>query len=911
MVKLPDPGALGQSPNLRGARGAQVDPRLLRGGVGDVLEGAMDSAKAYQQGGQAIARSMGTAGEALGRAAGGDVALGRTIQDVGGEAGRATARAGAAVSNAMEKSGDYWAKAVREAGEDDKRAFNELGAAFQKTAGDIVEFQLAQDKQDFARARTAEAIARDNLDQEFQRDKDYSTMPDRYAARLREINETSRGLIKNPAFQSQYDSYSGLVQARSLNNIKDRAFGVERDINNASRQEGLQGLEDAAMRTKDDVVRTENLRTGQGRIDSDVEKGYITAEQGQQEKRLWSQRYAKADIRSRPPEEQLEILGRVPVTREDNLNRIIGVEGTGKNPRSSAVGVGQFTDETWLATVQAKRPDLMEGRSRDAVLALKHNPTLAKEMTGHLYDNNEKVLRGAGIIPSSGDMYLAHFLGAGTAAKAVKADPNTPISAIVSREAIEANPTILSGKTVGQVVAWADGKMGGSKRGTGTTADFISPEDRQVMQQQAVVQLNAQRTQESHNIRTQIELQLEEVKVGNAVLPPRDEILKRPGLSDGDRLAAIKVYDTVAKERGNYADVLRLYTTPGATANPFDKDHRKGVDKLYDALKGHMGAGPAAEAISRKLKIVPEEVVTDMRGALVSNDPKKVEAALQAATNLMRNNEHAFAGHQSTKGITDSADTFSYYVERLRFTPAEAAERIIREGIDKDDRKANFKKRLKDEKIDDIIVKNTDESELRQQFNEGWFFSKPGQIEYTPKQRDEFIQSYRELVQSNYMEDADGDVEKAKSKAITQLKRGGGWGVTSVTGRTVVTNFPPEKAPVYSGIKDLSDRIAKQAVDDVKTSTGEAVDRSRIRLVPLPKGGTSIEFDAGRPPPYMLMYQDRNGTWQVHPQNFVADPRVMRGEIISENVKASEAYRQRLENLKRQGIPQMYGEPVP
>jgi hypothetical protein len=753
MVKLPDPGALGQSPNLRGARGAQVDPRLLRGGVGDVLEGALASSKAYQQGGQAIARSMGTAGEALGRAAGGDVALGRTIQDVGGEAGRATQRAGAAVAGAMERSGDYWARAVKEAGEDDRRAFNELGAAFQKTAGDIVEFQLAQDKQDFAKAQTAEAIARDNLNQEFQRDQDYATMPDRYSARLKEIHETTGAMVKNPAMREKFTRDTSLIGTRSVNNIRDRAWGVEKDINNANRLEELEKLAEGALREGDEVARANNLLAGQRTIDAAVGKGYINAADGVRQKRVFSERYSEASLESMPPERQLEV---------------------------------------------------------------------------------------------------------------------------------------IAARRAGQ---------------TGTMADFIPAHRLDVVEEKATRKVTAKRTTEIRELGEQYERGIIEFNAGNSKLYPRKMLEDDPNLPSSLRNNLLRQHDTASKERGNYNDVLRLYTTPGATANPFDKDHRKGVDKLYDALKVHMGAGPAAEAISFKLKIVPEEVVTDMRGALVSNDPKKVEAALQAATNLMRNNEHAFAGHQSTKGITDSADTFSYYVERLRFTPAEAAERIIREGIDKDERKANFKKRLKDEKIDDIIVKNTDESELRQQFNEGWFFSKPGQIEYTPKQRDEFVQSYRELVQSNYMESADGDIEKAKSKAVAQLKRGGGWGVTSVNGTNMVTNFPPEKAPVYSGIRDLSSRIAKQAVDDVKASTGEVLDRTRIRLVPLPKGGTSIEFDAGRPPPYMLMYQDRNGTWQVHPQNFVADPRVMRGEITAEDVKASEAYRQRVQDISNQPGP--------
>jgi hypothetical protein len=47
------------------------------------------------------------------------------------------------------------------------------------------------------------------------------------------------------------------------------------------------------------------------------------------------------------------------------VERIIGVESDGdpnaKNKRSSATGLGQFLDETWLDMIRAHRPDLAKG----------------------------------------------------------------------------------------------------------------------------------------------------------------------------------------------------------------------------------------------------------------------------------------------------------------------------------------------------------------------------------------------------------------------------------------------------------------------------------------------------------------------------------------------------------------------
>jgi hypothetical protein len=308
MVKLPDPGALGQSPNLRGARSAQVDPKLLYYGRQAITEGATDMAKAVTRGGEAISRSMGVAGEALGRAAGGDVALGKTIREVGDEAGKATQRAGVAVSSAMEKSGDHWAKAIKEAGAADEKAFTALGTAFTKTAGDIVEFQLAQDRHAYSAAKGAFTIGKDNLDQEFERDRDYATMSDRYSARLNELRGEAGASVRNPAMRQRFDLDTGVTAASGVNRIKDHAFRVESDINRAGLDERLEGRLKAASREPDPAERAKILKDGQNDIASNVGKGYLNAEQGGRKARGWAEDYAEASVSRLPPEERLKVL---------------------------------------------------------------------------------------------------------------------------------------------------------------------------------------------------------------------------------------------------------------------------------------------------------------------------------------------------------------------------------------------------------------------------------------------------------------------------------------------------------------------------------------------------------------------------------------------------------------------------
>ena len=67
------------------------------------------------------------------------------------------------------------------------------------------------------------------------------------------------------------------------------------------------------------------------------------------------------------------------------VDQIIKVESGGdpnlKNKRSSATGLGQFLDETWLFLMRAHRPDLVTERTEAEVLDLRRDPNVAREIT--------------------------------------------------------------------------------------------------------------------------------------------------------------------------------------------------------------------------------------------------------------------------------------------------------------------------------------------------------------------------------------------------------------------------------------------------------------------------------------------------------------------------------------------------
>jgi hypothetical protein len=151
-------------------------------------------------------------------------------------------------------------------------------------------------------------------------------------------------------------------------------------------------------------------------------------------------------------------------TRESNL------DPNAKSPNSSATGLFQFLDQTWLATLKTSGPNLGYGKYADAItqtpsgtytvsdpamlrdiMALRKDPTASAVMGAAFSNENAKVLtERLGRKPTDGELYIAHFLGAAGAVRLISAaqtQPNTPAANLFPKVAAANVPIFYDRKT--------------------------------------------------------------------------------------------------------------------------------------------------------------------------------------------------------------------------------------------------------------------------------------------------------------------------------------------------------------------------------------------------------------------------------------------------------------------------------
>jgi hypothetical protein len=469
-----------------------------------------------------------------------------------------------------------------------------------------------------------------------------------------------------------------------------------------------------------------------------------------------------------------------------------------KNPNSSARGLGQFINSTG-------RQYGLRNDGSDSVQA--QSDALAR----FTKDNINILKRDLKRDPTPGEVYLAHFAGVGRAKAIGRASDKTPISSVLGPKAIKANRSILQGKTVGQVKAWASRKMGASSgpvvSGDVFTDELFSDKNREIVDKRYQKSLDQQLI--SGLVRGEIEL------------------------------------------------------------NPYDKESNQKLDKaLVNAetanriLNGDDELLQGMSLFAIKQRKAPKPFVEGLMGLARSDDPKNKIKAYTAVDQIYTQSPHAFEQSANGKKLLKEAETYRFLVQDRGFSSEKAIERI--ELMKDPEFQKGRELREKEAKLE--AGKLTSEGLLDDLDIEGWFGSNYD-INSFPNAELLLMDQYKKVFVDAFAENG-GDTEMAKKTAQKVIAKD--YGLSSVTGRTEFMRNPPEK--IYPSIGGSHEYITEQLGKDVVDYLGLKQDEFDLNNVMLRADRrTGKEINSGKLPSYNVIYRDDEGVLQRLPGRWAPD----------------------------------------
>lgn len=583
----------------------------------------------------------------------------------------------------------------------------------------------------------------------------------------------------------------------------------------------------------------------------------------------WDQAAPKAlaeAISARDPGKLRELFGMAAPSASDGTavdvvtDKIVGVESGGdpnaENPNSSASGVGQFLDSTWVQTIRQHRPDIAAGKSAAQLIALKKDRKLGREMTRAYQLDNADYLANRGEATTPGNIYLAHFLGPGGAVNTLKADPNTPIVDVVGQDVVNANP-FLRGKTASDTIAWADKKMGSAGASAKPDPRFqgLSPDDMLSLANRDDVAFRQKQTADIAQSKVEYQGYKDHIELGIRTGEIRDPaLILNSKLNEGDQASLYEMLRTQNKDSAGVDAIIgAIGSGQKVSINSFDSDQTKIADKAF----GQFVAGVAPEQRSAATSTyvsatgyIPDQVQAQLRQGAASKTGPELSSALSQADTLERIAPKSFGNIPGSDVQTKLTD-YRHLVNDLGMTGEAAAQEIIRRADPSTKASVEVLKPAAEKFLKGLTV-----GDVTNAFDS---FTGPGGepgAGVMPQQPTELLAEYKELAGDAFYETG-GDAGMAKARAVAAIQKN--WAVSNVSGSPNLMRMAPEL--YYPPVGDKFDYLRADAMQTAQAYVDEHHPGRKVENVAIKMGewtrrdAEMMRTDKNRFPRYKLYYQ--------------------------------------------------------
>lgn len=184
-------------------------------------------------------------------------------------------------------------------------AIADLGETIGKIGQGI---QDREDKLNYARAKSEYLKSKIQIESEFENDNDYQTYGERYKEKISKARGDASALIRNPMMRESFQFDTDVDIEQGLAGMARKAFAKEKDNGRAKLSGLLDDSQKLIVSTGDPAIRKSAYENVNQSVDAAIENNWLTREEGGNLKRKFAEESAIQEVRSRSPEEQLQML---------------------------------------------------------------------------------------------------------------------------------------------------------------------------------------------------------------------------------------------------------------------------------------------------------------------------------------------------------------------------------------------------------------------------------------------------------------------------------------------------------------------------------------------------------------------------------------------------------------------------